>query len=65
MPSTPAKETIMTMYYTKADDRYLATHANGQKEIVSISVLELGSDGIYRTKEEHQEWLKQRALEDK
>lgn len=55
----------MTMYYTKADDRYLATHANGQKEIVSISVLELGSDGIYRTKEEHQEWLKQRALEDK
>ena len=53
----------MSILYTTGEVMFLTAKA---KEIeIRITPLELGSDGIYRTKEEHIEWVKQRALEDK
>jgi hypothetical protein len=53
----------MTALYTTAEDRYLTAKAQerGDPELNLV----LGSDGIYRTKEEYTDWIKQRALEDK
>lgn len=53
----------MSILYTTGEVMFLTAKAKerGDPDLN----LELGSDGIYRTKEEHIEWVKQRALEDK